>query len=1132
MFLTFSVNLMAQTDKTVTVNVKNVEVRKVLDLLQQQTNYHFVYEEEAVSKNTRVSLQYRNETFMKVLTDLCEQTFLQFEIKRTVVLLYPRKEVKPAKDISLTLTGTVSDEIGEGLPGVNVFCKESGRGTITDVEGTFSLKVNIGDVLIFRFIGMEEEVFKVIPGKNRVNILLKTSTETLQDVVVTGYQTLSKERVTGSFATVSSKEMEGKLQTSIMERLEGAMAGVTSYNGVQIRGVSTINGTRSPLYVVNGVPYEGSLDAINPSEITNVTVLKDAAAASIYGARSANGVIVITTKSGTKGPTRVNYNGSINLTPFYDTDYQNLMSSSEFVDFQQTLFNLNSGTRPAGYYLNEVRQLLFDHKDGKISEQELNRQLDVYRSRDRKDQAMEAFVRTPAVTHQHNLALSGGGDKYTYSLSLNYMQNLPYDKNVSNDRMGFNLKNSYDFTKWLHADVGIMGSMYNADYNNGYSGVGAVTGSGKASYLLYWDEEGNELPWYMQKSQEEIDRLNSLGLLDESYYPLQEVAKRYFQQKDAYLNFNTNLKFKISNDLSFNLIFQKDYSYTYSKQFDSKDSYEVKNMVNNATQIVDGEIIQNIPTGGQLIENRGDKNSYTLRGQLNYNNSFAEKHRITLIAGAERRAVKRTATGIYKVGYDDNSLSYKVIDENMLGKTIQGTESLSGSFTYASKEAGLSYVEDRYVSFYGNTSYVFDERASLTASIRIDQSNLFGTDPKYQYRPLWSAGAHYLLLKDQFGWVDRLALRTTYGINGNIPKESGPYLTVKDGGVNSWTNEYSSTILYPPNSGLRWEKTAVWNIGIDFNLFKNRLNGSIEFYNKNTSDLLYNRTMDPTLGWGKLMVNYGDMYNRGVELSIHSKNLSVKNFSWESSFNFSYNKNKLTKLQEANTDAIYYINSAQLRVGKAMNSLYSVRWAGLDETGAPQAYKKDGTIVKSFANLTVNDLVYSGVSTPPYAASLSNSLRYKDFSLSFLLTYYGGHVMRGVFGQYLINTGYSSNQDKLTGNFWQKPGDEADPSKSPALKMSASANVQNLWKAADKHIQPGDFIKLNEISLTYNVPSTLLKKTFIKNLRCTFQVRDVWKWVANDMGLDPEAWSGGTTLSPSRGTKAPATYSVGLSCDF
>ena len=1136
----------ANAQANVTLKISATPLKQVIEEIEKQSGYNFLYNARLLNVSQKVSISKSNAPLKEVLNEVFKATDISYKIVDKQIILSPKEsssaagEGTPASSSGsksdgkgvLKVKGTVYDEKGNPIPGATVRVNGTTIGTATNIDGFYTINVpHEKKSLLISFIGYSPVE---IEANERIacNVTLNPDSQKIDEVIVTGYQTISKERATGSFAVITPKELEGKLQTNIMDRLEGKIAGLTSYKGkLQIRGVSTISGVNTPLYVVDGVPYEGDIAAINPSEIVNVTILKDATATSIYGARSANGVIVITTRGGKISPTKVYYNGSIKLSPFYDTDYLNLMTSSEFVDFQQTLFNINPGTKNDGYYLNEVRQLLFDHKDGLISTEDLNKQLDIYRSRDRKDQALDLFVRTPAIVHQHNLGFSGGSEKHTYALSFNYMQNMPYEKSQKDDRIGFNVKNTFNFYKWFKVDVGLLGSIATDDYYNGYTGVSDVTGKGTASYLLYYDENGNPLPWYMQKSQAEIDRLIGLGLLDESSHPTSEMNRRRYESKDSYLNLNMNLNFKIVDGLTFDLRFQKDFKNSYSKQFDSKDSWIVKNMVNNATQIIDNEIIYNIPTGGQVVERRGDANSYTLRGQLNYNHRWNDKHNFSAIAGAERRAVISSSTGVYKVGYDDNSLSYKVIDEKLLGKTIDGTQALGGRFTYSSKEPGFAYNENRYVSFYANASYTYDNKLSFNGSIRIDQSNLFGTDPKYQYRPLWSLGSQYVISEKDLPWLNRLVLRATYGINGNIPKLSGPYLTVKDGGVNSWTNDFSSFVSFPPNSGLRWEKTGVWNVALDFDMLSSKLNGSIEFYNKKTSDLLYNKTADPTLGWPNVMVNYGDMYNRGVEITLNSTNIAQKDFTWTSGFNFSYNKNKVIRLENSNTDAIYYINNPQIREGGPMNGLYSVRWAGLDENGAPQAYTKDGKVVKSFANLAVDDLVYSGVTTPPYAASLSNSLRYKNINLSFLFTYYGGHVMRGMFGNYLINTGYSTNQDRLTGNFWQKPGDENDPSKAPALKMGAQANMQNLWKAADKHVQKGDYIKLNEVILEYSLPTSILRRTFIDNVSCSFQVQNVWKWAANDMDLDPEAWIG-TSLTPSRGIKNPTTYSIGLSLKF
>ncbi|MBP8907619.1 MAG: TonB-dependent receptor, partial [Odoribacter sp.] len=486
----------------------------------------------------------------------------------------------------------------------------------------------------------------------------------------------------------------------------------------------------------------------------------------------------------------------------------------------------------------------------------------------------------------------------------------------------------------------------------------------------------------------------------------------------------------------------------------------------------DGSIKHLIPEGGYIDETRSDKNSYTLRAQINFNRTFDEKHEVSAIAGGERRAVHSTSTYVEKYGYDKVSLAHKYLDEATLNQTQQGTEAINNSYTHVPNGYPDTFgdKEDRYVSFYGNASYTYDRRYAITGSIRMDQSNLFGTNPKYQYKPLWSVGVSWHMAQEKFmgnmDWLDQLSIRFTKGINGNIAKQSGPYMIVYSAGINSWTGEYSSSVSSPPNSGLRWERTNQTNLGIDFSFFNNRLGGSFDYYAKNTSDLLGSIATDPTSGWGSLTMNYAEMYNHGYEIVLNSVNIQTRDFRWATNINFSYNKNRITKLENSSNSVSSYISGTNTREGMAMGTLFSVRWAGLDESGNPQAYKKDGTIVKSLADLTVEDLVRSGTSIPPYSASMSNMLTYKGFDLSFMFLYYGGHVMRDVMPKYFTSTTGTTNVDRSIRNYWKSPEDSDDPDKAPAFMRNASTNYTYLWYAADKHIKKANYIKLKEVTLS------------------------------------------------------------------
>lgn len=1039
----------------------------------------------------------------------------------------------------ITVKGTVVDENGEPVPGASVYVKGTKQGTITDIDGRFTLSINPGQTLIASFVGYLSVEKTVNQSNETMTFTLVPDNKVLDEVVVTGYQTISKERATGSFAVLTPEKMQGKLQTNILDRMEGLVAGIKQIPGKnpEIRGVSTLMGTKTPLYVVDGIPFEGDIDAINPADVVNITVLKDATAASIYGARSANGVIVITTRSGEKGRTKVSYNGSIKFTPLPDRDYLNLTSSSELVDLQKTLFGYSHNAynpETSRTSINEVYELLYAHEAGKLTDSELENELNVYRSRNRYNQLKDAFIRDAEITHQHNLSFSGGSDIYKYSFSANYQENLPYEKEQSTQRIGFNLKNQFDFFKWLRVNVGIINSNVDESYDNGFSGYSYLYSG--PSYRMIYNEDGTPTQWYNNKNQKEIDRLNGLGLLDETYIPVNELDKAHHTYESRYQNINLAMKLTFMEGLDLDVMYQTESTNNYTKQYYSKDSYTVKTEVNDATVInEDGTKTNYIPEGGQLNERWEKDKSYTFRVQLNFNKEFG-RHGIQALVGAERRKVVTQYSTLNKWGYDDVTLSWKSINELNLGQGINKTEATNGSYYYYGPYDQFGYTDNRYVSFYANASYTLDRRLTATGSIRIDQSNLFGTDPKYQYRPLWSLGLHYIALEN-YNWIDRLAVRGTFGINGNVAKDSGPYMIAEtQSRPNSYTNEYYSVVTTPPNPLLRWEKTNVFNLGVDFNLLGNRLNGSIEFYNKNTVDLLGQRQTDPTSGWGGLYLNYGEMYNRGVEVSLQSENLKIRDFSWTTGLTFSYNKNKLTRIENSETSAYSYFSGVQNREGKAMNSLYSVRYAGLSEEGYPLAYKKDGTIVDSYDKLEAEDLVYSGTTNPPYSASLSNRLTYKGFDLDFMFVYYGGHVLRDVAASYVFNRypvlNYAGVMDKNRMHFWQKPGDEKDPNMAPAfLYKTAYTNSEYLWSAADKHIEKGDYIKLRDVTIGYTFPQEWMSKMYVQNLRLSLQIQNLWYWAANKRDLDPEVWSG-TSLTPSRGYHIPPTWTIGISANF
>ena len=1043
------------------------------------------------------------------------------------------------------LRGTVTDENGEPLVGVSVLADGSTPLTITDVNGKFNVAVPANATkLTFTYVGMATQSVNIGQRSNFL-ITMTAGEQSLKDVVVTGYQTISRERTTGSFNVVTPEKLKGKLQTNILARLEGMVPGMMQQNGnLYIRGMATLNGGANayrPLFVVDGLPFEGDINSINPATIKSITVLKDAAAASIYGARAANGVIVISTLDAKDAlKTTIRYDASVKFTPKPDMSYLNLMDSRELVDLRQYGFKFNTvtlGMIPPNYYLDPVSELLYKHRDGLIDDKALNEGLDKYRNLDNRKQ-LEDFYTQTGVEHQHNLSLSGGNDINRYVVSLNYAGNRYNARYNQTERLGATLRDNIKLTSWLNAEAALTMNINNTNSDRGM-GTYANMYRNQPSYTMLKDENGNPLSVPTYKSEWEMNRLMEMGLKDEHYSPITNRSEERYQSNEKYYRLMLGLNVKLMKGLNFDVRFQTENSSDKTTEIYSERSYYVRNMINDAAQYnqTTKRLTLNVPEGAQYAESRGDADAYTLRAQLNFNRDFG-LHSIIALAGGERRQTRSTNTSIYYMGFDESTLAYKPVNPTAL-VNLKGTESLAGNFSWASTANNwINEIENRYVSFYANAAYAFDSKYNLTASIRIDQSNLFGTDPRYQYRPLWSVGGAWHLTKEKFmadklSWLNNLTLRLTYGIGGNVPRGAGPYVTIKAAQYNPWSKDFGADIKNPPNYTLRWEKTATTNFGLDFAVLNNRLSGSIEVYRKHSTDLLAQRDADPTLGFRQLTLNYGNMTNKGVELTLNSVNVQTRSLRWTTGVNFGYNKNMLDDVEDSNPNVHSYTSGFAAVKGHPLGAIFSFRYAGLSSTdGTPRYYVEGGSKTDSKVS-NLSDLAYSGTRHPTYSGSLSNTVAYKNFELSFMLMFYGGNVLRAEPAPFLSEPSHL-NPSKEMRNIWRQPGDEKNPNATPAFTGYALdlTTMVHPWYAADRHVFKGDYAKLRHLSFTYRVPQQFVSKCKLSQLAFTLQAQNLFRWTANDYGIDPEAL--GTTGYGwgMRAIPTPATWTFGVSATF
>lgn len=1124
----------------ITIAVTKKPLENVLEKLSKQYNYQFFYN-SSLLKGVNVSASLQEADIKSVMKTLLAGTGLQYSIKgKTIVIT-----AIPKKAISKTpLNGRVTDSDGNVLPGVTIFTQDKSQGTITDIDGrfTFSKPLPYGTVLNFSSVGMKPHDV-VYSGEQLLQVVMVEDVKQLDAVIVTGFQTISRERATGAATIVKSDYLDKIQGMNLESKLEGSTPGLTTYNGkTSIRGTSSFAINSTPLLVLDGQPVTGiSLNEINPDDIETITVLKDAAATSLYGVRASNGVIVVSTKRGTSKKPNINVSANFYLNPLPSLDYQHYASTSDVIDYEQSylLNHPTYQTNPLDYfetqnqfsapkYLTRIDRLYYRLAKGEITEQQLNSTLDVLRKNDYRKAYREALQQMN-FTQDYNVSISKGGDKSSLFFSARYENQATYNKHDRWDRYTFYLKNELDLTKWfkltLGANVAITGSEY--------SQAGYQSSTAAMPYDALYNEDGSYAYTYPHNyyNAQKINETEGLEFM--GYNAVEEATKNMQKNNDMYWKLFTHADFKIFKGLDFGVKFQYENRTSDSEEYDEADSYMMRYMVNQFASVnPEGGFIYNIPQGGRLANSNGRWSYLNLRAQFNYQTMIADKHDITALLGGEIREDKYRSKNSERYGYDDQKLTYQQVNwlqlqqDGVLGQ-------MNSNAAKKSENAGVYDSHHRYVSAYFNVGYTYDTRYALNASVRIEQADLFGTDPKYRYRPLWSAGASWNISNEEFmkgmKWLDMLKLRVTYGITGNVDQSSSPYL------LGSYlTSLYSGAnltdIQTPPNKTLRWEKTSTVNIGVDFSFF-HRLNGSIDFYNRYSSDLLARKSLDPSTGFESAKFNNGAMRNRGIELNLSYDWLKSRDWSLTTGLTAAFNSNKIKEVGYLPTDAVIMMQSptSYYLKGDTYNSVYAYRYAGLTADGNPSVYNAEGNVVSLEGVRDINALRCVGQFDPKWNGALDISLRWKELSFFTKIVYYTGHTLRTDATPLYngIDPIKKGNMHEDIARRWTPQHTDTDIPSMNIYGMQGEREYH--WKYADYNTASASFIKVRNIGLSYNLPQQWITKAGFKAISLHAQVNNPCYWAANKKDIDPEAFNAN---SGTRNSAQAASYIFGININF
>lgn len=950
------------------------------------------------------------------------------------------------------ISGTIKDATGEPLIGVSVMEIGTNNGTVTDANGNYTLDVKPKAKLKISYVGYATQEITAGSGKS---VVLKEDNKMLNEVVVVGYGKMERKDVTSSITTIKSEDLnKGGVYSSPAQLLQGKVPGLvvtTSADpnaspSVTLRGASTFRtgDAQEPYYVIDGIPG-ASFALVSPDDIESIDILRDASATAIYGSKAANGVIIVTTKHGKKNGAQVSYSGYLaidNIAKKLD-----LMSASEHQNYLSTL----------GKSLNTN-----DYVVGQTNDTDWQKEV----------------LRT-GVSQNHNVSINGGNDKTSYSASINYMKNQGIIRGTDFDRLiGRAVVSTSCFNNLLDVNFSLNGSI-----TNNHTIIEADDGMNVLDAMMYY------LP--------EAPVKNSDG----SYF--ENMTKSQYYNPVALINQNTyNTRNKRLQGIA-----KATLHILPELTYDINMSYQTETVNYNQYNDIDSKATYNY--GGYALRNTVENNKKSLEMYINYNKTFNDFHKVGLMGGYSwQQEENNDGFQTSAKGFSSDALSYYNL----------GIGNSSDRPNYGS----IYYSTMKVISFFGRINYSYDSKYLLQATIRRDGSSAFGKNNRWGTFP--SGSFAWRMSEEPFiknlNVFSDLKFRVGYGVSGNsmgfdpyvarvLYAKQGTFLNsegIRVSGIGASRNA---------NPDLKWERTSMLNAGFDFGFFNNRLTGTIEYYDKQTTDLIADYTVSATkylVGW--LTANVGQVSNRGVEFSLTAIPVQNNNFTWSTTFNLSHNTNKVKSIQnedfskeyfeegEANAPGQTGLMVQRIASGMPIGSFYLYRWAGYDENGVSVFYTKDGN---KTLTPTKDDQVYAGSAQPKFNLGWSNTLNYKNWSMTMFFT--------GVFGNKILN----ATRARLSR---VAAADERNLLKS--VVNTELITDYNSHLISDRYLENGSYFRLKTLSVSYTFPNV---SKYVKNIRIYGSCNNVFV-ITGYKGLDPEVELGGLTPGIDNKRFYPATRTI------
>lgn len=1035
--------------------------------------------------------------------------------------------------VSISVVGQITREVllrdslkKSPIIGVTAFDKSGNRVAESDEKGVINIAWTDSEQnYTLRHMAYEDYHLIIKKGDTSVKfaLYLIPVTEAIEEIIInTGYQLIPKERATGSFATVSNSKLQERIEGNILERLEGIAPGLQfdKRDGnakLNIRGINSLSsGGISPLIIVDNFPYEGDLSTINPNDVESVSLLRDAAATSIWGVRAGNGVIVINMKK-PKESQRINFISNIGFTAKPDLKYYQAMSSNDFIDLEMELYDkgfyrsLLTNKNAKSFVFSPVVSALYDLERGYLAADEVQDRIGSYRHKDYRNDLLKYFYRT-GIAQQYSVSTSKVGERYGIRMSLGYDDNLNVEKSNEANRLNF-LSTAY-LLPFKNVRLEVATSFVNRknDSSLGFPNYPMSPSGNKTNLYPYAEliaENGEPMYIPYKYNYNYVDTVGQGRLLDWRYSPLADIDKSKAAVADRYIAISPTLQITPMQGVSLSLLYNyENQNYQISNHYTS-ESFYARDLLNRYTEVLDDKIVNNIPKGDIIQFSSNQLVSHKVRLQSAIDKRWKDKHAFNAVIGGEVSSRKSVSRMMREYGYDPERLTTQPVNYTDLFPIYDGL-ARNTSIPYNN---GIAEMLSRYVSLYANGSYSYKNKYTVSLSGRRDASNVFGVRANKLWNPLWSLGGAWTIAKEDWfpakSLINDLKLRFTMGHSGNSGRLANTDVIISFQSADQYYNKPYARIIRPPNPDLKWEDVAMRNLGLDLGLFNNRLIANVDFFMKKSTDLISEDPINPTVGFSTVNRNVAEIKGRGVDVQLNS-NLAWDKWKWSSSLFLSYTKDQVTKFKGDRYSSITYASrggtSISPLIDYVMYPVFSYKSAGLNpENGNPRGYL-NGEASENYAQIfrdSLEALNYHGSALPLGHGAFSNSITYKQLTLSFTVSFkFASYFMKPSISYYGLYNNWETHKDYE--KRWQKPGDERLTT-VPSLPYPANQSRDNFYAYSEANVEKGDLLRLQNIKLQYSLSKSQSKYMKVENVQVYASANNLGMlWSASKSGYDPD----------------------------